>query len=91
MYVKLDAAQLCSAMICSTCTTMQGRFPAFAEQWDSAKNGVVPDQVFAQSTIMAFWKDKEGRTWEQTPFVRVSALNHKAKRASYKSKHEQEL
>ncbi len=81
----------CSSKQVCLCNSLQGRIPALAEDWDSAKNGLEADQVIAQSRKMAFWKDREGHTWEQAPFARVDPLNKKAKRASYKSKREQEL
>ena len=79
----------CSSKQVCLCNSLQWRFPALAREWDSAKNGVETDQVIAQCHTMAFWKDKEGRTWEQTPFARVDALKQKDKRASSRLKREQ--
>ena len=67
----------CSSQKVCLCNSLQGCFPALAEEWDSVKNGLEADQVIAQSRTMAFWKGKEGHTWEQAPCRRVAALKGK--------------
>ena len=52
------------------CNSLQSLYPALAAEYDTAKNGVGPEQVLPLSHKMAFWKDARGHTWEQTPAYR---------------------
>ena len=42
--------------------SLQSLHPALAAEYDTARNGVGPEQVLPRSHKMAFWKDASGHT-----------------------------
>ncbi len=67
------------------CNSLQTLYPELAAEYDTARNGVGPEQVLSRSNKMAFWKDASGHTWEQTPFSRTKPEADRSKRAAIKS------
>jgi len=51
----------CSSKKVCLCNSLQGCFPALAEEWDSAKNGLEADQVIAQSHTISHKGFLEGQ------------------------------
>ena len=74
------------------CNSLQSLYPALAAEYDTARNGVGPEQVLSRYGKMAFWKDASGHTWEQTPAVRTKPEKDRIKRAavSQRSKFKQQ-
>ena len=68
------------------CNSLQSLYPALAAEYDSAKNGVGPEQVLPGSNKKAFWKDASGHTWEESPLQRTQPGLKRKKRASIKSR-----
>ena len=81
----------CSSVKACVCNSLQSLYPALAAEWDIARNGVGPDQILPMSDKLAFWKNAEGHSWEQSPFRRIAPVMFKAKRNSLKTRHEQQL
>ena len=67
------------------CNSLQSLYPALAAEWDTAKNGVGPDQILPTSTKSACWKTAEGHSWEQSPHVRTDTQRKRAKGAVVKA------
>ncbi len=64
------------------CNSLQSLYPALAAEYDTARNGVGPEQVLSRSGKMAFWQDASGHTWEQTPANRTKPEKDRSKRAA---------
>jgi len=64
------------------CNSLQSLYPALAAEYDTARNGVGPEQVLSRSGKMVFWKDASGHTWEQTPSSRTKPEIDRSKRAA---------
>jgi len=84
------ACPYCAHTKACICNSLQSLYPALAAEYDTAKNGVGPEQVLPGSRQKAFWKDVSGHSWEQSPFQRTEANMKSAKRASIRSRLEQE-
>ncbi len=80
----------CASKKACVCNSLQSLYPALAAEYDTAKNGVGPDHVLPRSHQMALWKDASGHTWEQTPHQRTAPDKGRIKRATIRSKHEQQ-
>ncbi len=76
----------CASKKACTCNSLQSLYPALAAEYDTAKNGVGPEQVLSRSMKAAFWKDASGHTWEQSPFQRTAPDKGRIKRASIRSR-----
>ncbi|KAA6420557.1 MAG: hypothetical protein FRX49_09718 [Trebouxia sp. A1-2] len=61
----------CAGKKACICNSLQSLYPALAAEYDTAKNGVGPEQVLPRSRKMASWKDANGHTWEQSPGQRT--------------------
>jgi len=72
----------CASKKACICNSLQSLYPALAAEYDTARNGVGPEQVLPRSSKMAFWKDASGHTWEQTPFRRTKPEKDRIKRAA---------
>ena len=67
------------------CNSLQSLHPALAAEWDTARNGVGPDQILPTSMKLAYWKTAGGHSWEQSPHGRTNAQQKQAKRAVIKA------
>ncbi|DBA66760.1 TPA: hypothetical protein ACH3X2_001907 [Trebouxia sp. C0005] len=76
----------CASKKACVCNSLQSLYPALAAEYDTAKNGVGPEQVLPRSIKMAFWKDATGHTWEQSPHRRTAPDKQRSKRALVMSK-----
>ena len=76
----------CSNRLACTCNSLQSLYPALAAEWDTARNGVGPDQILHGSEKLAYWKHAEGHSWEQSPHGRTHFLELRVKRAMIKAK-----
>ena len=70
----------CSSRKVCICNSLQTRFPDIAKEWDWEKNDLTPDQVTARSSVSAFWRTADGRSWHQTVHSRTEHAAVKAKR-----------
>ena len=75
----------CSSKLACICNSLQSLYPALAAEWDTAMNGVGPDQILPGSPKLAFWKNAAGHSWEQSPNGRTNAQQQQAKRAVFKA------
>ena len=75
----------CSSKLTCICNSLQSLYPALAAEWDTARNGVGPDQILPGSQMLAYWKNAAGHSWEQSPNRRLSAQQNQAKRAVTKA------
>ena len=75
----------CSSVKACVCNSLQSLYPALAAEWDTARNGVGPDQTLPGSKKSAYWKNAEGHSWEQSPFGRTRLPQEKARRAMIKA------
>jgi len=80
----------CASKKACVCNSLQSLYPALAAEYDTAKTGDGPEQVLPGSAKMAFWKDANGHTWEQPPLQRTIPDKQRSKRASVKSRLEQQ-
>ena len=80
----------CASKRACVCNSLQSLYPALAAEYDTAKNGVRPEQVLPRSAKMAFWKDANGHTWEQSPYQRTAPDKNRSKKASIKSRLKQQ-
>ncbi len=80
----------CSSRKACICNSLRSLYPALAAEYDTARNGVGPEQVLPRSRKMAFWKDASGHTWEQSPFQRTQPSVKSNKRAYIRSRLEQQ-
>ncbi len=80
----------CASKKACICNSLQSLYPALAAEYDTAENGVGPEQVLPRSRKKAFWKDASGHTWEQSPFQRTESSMKSVKRASIRSRLEQQ-
>ena len=76
----------CSSVKACVCNSLQSLYPALALEWDTARNGVGPDQILAWSNKSAYWINAEGHNWEQSPHGRTRLPEEKAKRTMIKAK-----
>ena len=76
----------CSSRQACICNSLQSLYPALAAEWDTARNGVGPDQILHMSHRLAYWKTAEGLSWEQSPHGRTRLPMAKASRAMNKAK-----
>ncbi len=72
----------CASKKACICNSLQSLYPELAAEYDTARNGVGPEQVLPRSRKMVFWKDVSGHTWEQTPFRRTKPETDRSKRAA---------
>ena len=75
----------CSCLRACICNSLQSLYPALAAEWDAARNGIGPDQILPTSMKLAYWKNTEGYSWEQSPHGRTNAQQKQAKRAAVKA------
>ena len=75
----------CSSVRACICNSLQSLYPALAAEWDTARNGVGPDQILPTSEKLAYWKNAEGHSWEQSPHGRTDPQQKQAKRAAVKA------
>ena len=75
----------CSSKQACVCNSLQSLYPALAAEWDTARNGVGPDQILPTSMKLAYWKNIEGHSWEQSPHGHTNAQQKQAKRATVKA------
>ena len=75
----------CSSMRACVCNSLQSLHPALAAEWDTARNGVGPDQTLPTSKKSAYWKNDFGHSWEQSPHDRTRSPVAKARRAKIKA------
>jgi len=80
----------CASKKACICNSLQSLYPALAAEYDTARNGVGPEQVLPRSHKMAFWTDASGHNWEQSPFHRTEPSQKRVKRAAIKSRLEQQ-
>ena len=80
----------CTSKKACICNSLQSLYPALAAEYDTARNGVGPEQVLPGSKKVAFWKDASGHTWEQSPFQRTHPDQQRSKRAFVKSRLKQQ-
>ena len=80
----------CASKKACICNSLQSLYPALAAEYDTVRNDVGPEQVLPASHKQAFWKDPSGHTWEQSPFQRTEPSMKTVKRASIRSRHEQQ-
>ncbi|DBB15031.1 TPA: hypothetical protein ACH3X3_004614 [Trebouxia sp. C0006] len=76
----------CTSKKACICNSLQSLYPALAAEYDTARNGVGPEQVLPGSKKVAFWKDASGHTWEQSPFQRTHPDQQRSKRAFVRSR-----
>ena len=67
------------------CNSLDSLYPALAAEWDTARNGVGPDQFLPGSQQLAYWRNAAGRSWEQSPDGRTNAQHMTTKRALFKA------
>ncbi len=72
----------CASRKACICNSLQSLYPVLAAEYDTARNGVGPEQVLPGSRQVAFWKDASGQTWEQSPFDRNKPAKNRVKRAA---------
>ncbi len=80
----------CASRKACICNSLQSLYPALAAEYDTARNGVGPEQVLPTSHKVAFWKDAGGHTWEQSPHQRTEPEVKRNKRAHIKSRIKQQ-
>jgi len=80
----------CASRKACICNSLQSLYPALAAEYDTARNGVGPEQVLPGSRKKAFWKDASGHTWEQSPSQRTQPIVKSVKRAAIRSRLEQQ-
>jgi len=80
----------CASKKACICNSLQSLYPALAAEYDTARNGVGPEQVLPGSRKKAFWKDASGHTWEQSPFQRTEPIVKSVQRAAIRSRLEQQ-
>ena len=76
----------CASKKACICNSLQSLYPALAAEYDTARNGVGPEQVLSRSGKMVFWKNASGHTWEQTPADRTKPEKDRSKHAAIKSR-----
>jgi len=72
------------------CNSLPSLYPALAAEYDTARNGVGPEQVLSKSNKIAFWKDANGHTWEQSPANRTKPEKDRNKRAAIRPRLKQQ-
>ncbi len=80
----------CASKKACICNSLQSLYPALAAEYDTARNGVGPEQVLSRSSKMVFWKDASGRTWEQSPAGRTKPEKDRNKRTAIQSRLKQQ-
>jgi len=80
----------CDSKKACVCNSLQSLYPALAAEYDTARNGVGPEQVLSRSNKIVFWKDASGHTWEQSPFQRTQPSVKRVKRKAIKSRLQQQ-
>ena len=75
----------CTTRRACICNSLQSLYPALAAEWDTARNGVGPDQILPGSQKLAYWKNAAGHSWEQSPNDRTNAQQKTIKRAVIKA------
>ncbi len=81
----------CARRKACICNSLQSLYPALATEYDTARNGVGPEQVLPSTRKVVFWKDAKGHTLEQSPFQRTGPEKGRIKRASIKSRLKQQV
>jgi len=76
----------CASRKACICNSLQSLYPALAAEYDTAKNGVGPEQVLPGSEKTVFWKDASGHSWEQSPAHRTQPGKARSKRAAIRSR-----
>lgn len=71
---KTSAGSRSSGRGCLSCAkqnrikrSLSARYPKVVSIWNYEKNGVSPDDVYAQSNKKFWWKCDKGHEWETTP------------------------
>ena len=72
----------CASKKACICNSLQSLYPVLAAEYDTARNGVGPEQVLPRSRKTAFWKDASGHAWERSPFDRTRPEKDRIKRAA---------
>jgi len=80
----------CASRKACICNSLQSLYPVLAAEYDTARNGLSPEQILPGSKKMAFWKDASGHSWEQSPFQRTHPYQQRSKRASIRSRSKQQ-
>ncbi len=80
----------CASRKACICNSLQSLYPALAAEYDTARNGVGPEQILPGSRQKVFWKDASGHTWEQSPSRRTEPSIKSVKRAAIRSRLEQQ-
>ena len=75
----------CSSRQACICNSLESLYPALAAEWDTARNGVGPDQILSGSQKLASWKNAAGHSWEQSPDGRTNLQQKTTKRAVIKA------
>ena len=88
---KGSGCPYCSSRKACVCNSLQSLYPTLAAEYNTARNGISPDQVLSRSAQIAFWKDTNGHTWEQSPYQRTAPGYKKRARASMRSRLQQQM
>jgi hypothetical protein len=80
----------CATKKACICNSLQSLYPALAAEYDTAKNGVGPEQVLPGSDKTVCWKDASGHSWEQSPSHRTRPEKQRRKRAAILSRLKQQ-
>ena len=75
----------CSSVKACVCNSLQSLYPALAAEWDTARNGVGPDQILPTSMKLAYWINAAGHSWKQSPHGRTAPKLRGAKKALLKA------
>jgi len=78
----------CASKKACVCNSLQSLYPALDAEYDTARNGVGPEQVLPGSDKVAFWKDVSGHSWEQSPFQRTAPDRQRSKVAYVRSRYQ---
>ena len=81
-----NGCPFCSSFRACVCNSLQTVYPALATEWDTARNGVGPDQIMPGSRKLAYWENAAGDSWEQSPHERTQLQQRKTRRAMIKAK-----
>ena len=82
---KGSGCPYCSSTKACVCNSLQSLHPALAAEWDTAKNGIGPDQILPGSQKLAYWKNADGHSWEQSPDGRTNLQQKTTKRVLIKA------
>ena len=96
MFVAAPKNRICLGSGCPYCASkkacvynsLQSLYLALVAEHDTARNGVGHEQVLPGSDKVAFWKDVNGHTWEQSPFQRTAPDKQRRKVAFVRSRYQ---